>query len=158
MIQPHTLLKDPGHLLALGMGAGCAPVAPGTFGTLAALPWCWLAWQYLPLNAYITLTVFISLLGIWLCGRTAHALGVHDHGAIVWDEWAGLLITMTAAPRQWYWLVAGFVLFRLFDIVKPWPVSLADKKIHGGLGIMLDDVLAALYALLILQLLIRFSQ
>ena len=152
-VKPISLLKDPGHFLALGFASGCAPMAPGTFGTLAAVPLCWLALQ-LPAPWYAGLTLVLVLLGIYLCGRTAQALGAHDHPAIVWDELAGFFLTMLAAPKGWYWLVLGFVLFRLFDILKPWPVSLADRNLEGGFGIMADDILAGAYAWLVLQLIV----
>jgi phosphatidylglycerophosphatase A len=148
---PATLLGDPGHFLALGLGSGCAPLAPGTFGTLAAVPLCGLALQ-LPLLWYVSLTFALSLFGVYLCDRTAQALGGHDHPAIVWDEFCGLFVTMLAAPKGGYWLALGFVLFRVFDILKPWPVSVADRKLRGGFGIMADDILAGVYAWLSLQL------
>ena len=150
-VKPITLLKDPGHFLALGFGAGCAPLAPGTFGTLIAMPFCWLALR-LPLSLYAGLTLLMALLGVYLCKRTSHALGGQDHPAIVWDEFVGLFLTMLAAPPGWYWLLLGFVLFRFFDILKPWPVSVADQNLKGGFGIMMDDILAAVYAWLVLQL------
>jgi len=97
----------------------------------------------------------LTVLGIWLCQVTSRDLGVHDHAGIVWDEIVGYLITMIAIPATWPWVVAGFVLFRLFDIIKPWPIGWADRHVHGGLGIMLDDVLAAVYAGLIMQVLLH---
>jgi phosphatidylglycerophosphatase A len=95
--------------------------------------------------------VFFAI-GVWLCHGTARDLGLADHPGIVWDEIVGYLITMTAAPAGWTWIVLGFVLFRLFDIWKPWPISWLDRNIKGGLGIMLDDALAGTYACLVLQL------
>lgn len=142
--------RNPVHFLAMGFGSGCAPKAPGTFGTLAALPLYW--WlQGLALPAYLLLTVLAFSVGIWLCGRTSRDLGIHDHPGIVWDEIVGYFVTMTAAPPGWSWIIAGFVLFRLFDIVKPWPIAWVDKRISGGFGIMFDDVLAGIYAWLTLQ-------
>ncbi|WJW76224.1 phosphatidylglycerophosphatase A [Thiohalobacter sp. IOR34] len=146
---PPRLLRDPGHLLALGFGSGLAPVAPGTFGTLAAIPLWWLGSQ-LSLSLYLGLLLLLSLLGIWLCGRTARALGVHDHPAIVWDEFAGFLLTMAWAPAGWIWLLLGFGLFRLFDIWKPWPIRFLDRRLGGGLGIMLDDLLAGAFAAVVI--------
>ena len=93
-----------------------------------------------------------ALVGIKICNATAKSLGVHDHGAIVWDEFVGFWITMIAAPAGWQWILAGFVLFRFFDIVKPWPINWLDKHVDGGLGIMLDDILAGLMAFLCIQL------
>lgn len=120
-------------------------------GTLAAIP-LYLLLASLPLWGYLLALLLVSVVGVWLCGESSRRLGVHDHGGIVWDEFAGFLLTMTAAPQGWVWIVAGFVLFRLFDIWKPWPVRVADRKVHGGLGIMLDDWLAGIYAWILLQL------
>ncbi|WP_027858985.1 phosphatidylglycerophosphatase A family protein [Marinobacterium jannaschii] len=150
---PASVWRNPIHFLAFGLGSGAAPFAPGTFGTLAAIiPWFWLNTLSLPL--YLLLIVVATLVGIWLCGRTADDIGVHDHGGIVWDEFVGFWITMIAAPAGWGWLLTGFVLFRLFDILKPWPIRWADKKVSGGWGIMLDDILAGIYAFLLLQLIV----
>ncbi len=150
---PEGFLKNPIHLLALGFGTGCAPKMPGTIGTLVGvlfyLPMVYLSWPI-----YIGVTIVLFLLGIWLCEVTANDLGVHDHGGIVWDEILGFLITMTAVPSDWRFVVLGFVLFRLFDIWKPWPISWLDSKVSGGLGIMVDDVLAGIYALIVLQIII----
>ncbi len=148
--RPQPRLTDPVHFLACGFGSGLAPKAPGTFGTLAALPLWWLV-QDLPLAAYLGLVALLFALGVYLCGRTAQDLGVHDHGGIVWDEIVGYLLTMAAAPPGWGWVLVGFLLFRLFDIVKPWPIRWVDARVTGGLGIMADDVLAAGFAWLLLQ-------
>ncbi len=145
------LLLNPVHLLSLGLGSGCAPKAPGTMGTLVGvlfyLPLQLLAWPY-----YLAVLVLLCLAGIWLCGRTASALGVHDHPAIVWDEIVGYLLTMLAAPKGWLWIMLGFVLFRVFDIWKPWPIGLLDKRLKGGFGVMADDLLAAIFSLTIIQI------
>jgi phosphatidylglycerophosphatase A len=138
-------LRNPLHLLAFGFGSGLAPIAPGTFGTLVALP-LYLLIEDLPLPAYLTLVLGGVLLGIWICGRTSRDLAVHDHSGIVWDEMIGYLLTMTFAPAGWQWVVIGFLLFRLFDILKPWPIRWFDRQVPGGFGIMFDDLLAALYA------------
>lgn len=148
---PPRLLRNPLHLLALGFGSGLAPVAPGTCGTLAAVPFYLLLAQ-LELSWYLLAVAAAFGCGVYICGYTSAALGVHDHGSIVWDEFVGFWIAMIAVPSSWPWIVAGFVLFRLFDIVKPWPVKIADKRVKGGFGIMLDDVLAGLYALACLHL------
>ena len=148
---PPSVWRNPVHFLAFGLGAGAAPVAPGTFGTLAAVP-LYLLLAPLPLWGYLLAVGLISLLGIWLCGRTSRDLGVHDHPGIVWDEFAGFLLSMTAAPAGWPWLLGGFVLFRLFYILKPWPIGWIDRRVHGGLGIMLDDLLAGVLAAACLQL------
>jgi phosphatidylglycerophosphatase A len=147
---PAQFWKNPVHLLAVGFGSGAAPYAPGTFGTVAAVP-LYLVLHWLPLPWYLGATLLSFLLGIWLCGATARDLGVHDHSGIVWDEFVGYLVTMTAAPAGWIWVAAGFVLFRFFDVVKPWPIHWADRQVSGGLGIMLDDVLAGAYSLACLQ-------
>lgn len=143
-------LLNPIHLLAFGFGSGLSPKAPGTAGTVVALL-LYLPLSQLSLPLYLALTIVATLVGIWLCGVTSRDLGVHDHGGIVWDEFAGFWITMIAAPAGCLWLLLGFVLFRALDILKPWPIKWVDKKIHGGLGIMLDDVLAGIMAALCLQ-------
>ncbi|QJD72020.1 phosphatidylglycerophosphatase A [Marinobacterium sp. LSUCC0821] len=147
---PASIWRNPIHFLAFGLGSGAAPKAPGTFGTLAAIP-LWLLFADLPILSYIALIVVASLVGIWLCGQTSKDLGVHDHGGIVWDEFVGLWITYIALPEGWVWVLFGFLLFRLFDIWKPWPIGWADSKVSGGLGIMLDDILAGFMALGVLQ-------
>ncbi len=147
-----SLLHNPVQFLAFGFGSGLAPKAPGTFGTLAAVP-LFLLLSHGPLSFYLGFLLVALLAGVYWCGRTARELGVHDHPGIVWDEVVGFLVTMFAAPAGWTWLVAGFVLFRLFDILKPWPIRWVDRRVQGGLGIMLDDVLAGLGAALALYLL-----
>lgn len=148
-------LKKWYQFLALGFGSGLSPKAPGTFGTLAAVPLVLvLMWAG---NVYLLAFVIVgSVLGVYLCGQTARDIGEHDHGAIVWDEIIGYGITMLWAPLHWQTLLLGFVLFRLFDIVKPWPISWFDKNVHHGAGIMLDDIVAGIAALVSLQLLIPF--
>ncbi len=142
--------KNPVHWLALGFGTGLAPVAPGTFGSLAAFPLFWFM-QPLSYGIYLGLVLLFAILGIWLCDRTARDFGVHDHGAIVWDEVVGMLIAMFALPTDWRWYLAAFLLFRFFDILKPWPIKWLDRRVGGGFGIMIDDVLAGLFALAVLQ-------
>lgn len=105
----------------------------------------------LSLPSYLAVLAVAIVAGVWLCGRTSRDLGVHDHGGIVWDEFAGFWLTMVAAPSGWGWIIAGFLLFRLFDILKPWPISWLDRRVHGGLGIMLDDLVAGAFAWMILQ-------
>lgn len=144
-------LKNPVHFLAMGFGSGCSPKMPGTMGTLVGVV-LYLLLQNLDLLTYGIVTLVLFCIGIWLCGRTSRDFGVEDHPAIVWDEIVGYLATMLAAPDGWLWAAAGFVLFRFFDISKPWPVNWADKRVSGGLGIMLDDLIAAIYAFLILQI------
>jgi len=151
--QQANVWRNPIHFFAFGFGSGLAPFAPGTFGTLVAIP-IYLLMSSLPLMTYIALTVVLFVMGVWLCQVTAKDMGVHDHGGIVWDEIVGYLITMIAVPSGWMWVILGFVLFRLFDITKPWPIRQVDRQMGGGLGIMFDDVLAAFYAWLLIQLLI----
>ncbi|HYN77149.1 MAG TPA: phosphatidylglycerophosphatase A [Lamprocystis sp. (in: g-proteobacteria)] len=133
------------HWIAFGLGSGLVPWAPGTFGTIAAIP-LYLILALLPLGGYLVALAVVIVLGVWACDRTARDLGDQDPGAIVWDEFAGLLVTLAGAPAGWGWVVAGFVLFRGFDILKPWPISWLDRRLTGGLGIMLDDLAAGLAA------------
>jgi len=145
------MLRSPMHLLSLGFGSGLSPHAPGTMGTLVAVP-MYLLLSRLDLIVYLMVILGGFVLGIYACQYTSKALGVHDHSGIVWDEIIGYWITMIAIPAlTWQWILAGFVLFRFFDIVKPWPVNLADKHLSGGFGIMFDDVLAGLYAFACIQ-------
>jgi len=143
-------LTNPIQFLALGFGSGLAPKAPGTFGTLAAVPLFLLMSSLAPLT-YALLVLVVCISGVYICGKAASDVGVHDHGAIVWDEFAGFFITMFMIPVTWQSVLVGFILFRIFDIIKPWPISIADKKLTGGFGIMFDDVLAGLFALVIMH-------
>ena len=150
-LKPKDIIFHPIHFLSLGFGSGLSPFAPGTAGTLLAVL------LYIPLASfslwnYIAVLVIGSLLGIYLCGETSKKLGGHDNPAIVWDEFLGYWVTMLFAPSGWIWIVVGFILFRLFDIWKPWPISVIDHKVKGGFGIMLDDLVAGVYALVVLQL------
>jgi phosphatidylglycerophosphatase A len=142
-------LKDPVVFIAMGLGSGLSPKAPGTAGTLLTVPLVYFLQQQ-SLLIYSLVTLFVLLTGSWVCGYAAEKLKVHDHSGIVYDEVAGFLITMFMVPAGWELMLAGFVLFRFFDAVKPWPISWLDKNVHGGLGIMLDDVLAGLISLLCL--------
>ena len=139
------------HWIAFGGGAGLAPRAPGTAGTAVAVP-IYVAMAGGPLAMYLVAVALVVAVGIWACGRTARELGVHDHPGIVLDEVAGFLVTMTALPLDWRWIVAGFVVFRILDIAKPWPISLFDRRVRGGFGIMLDDVIAGAFACAALHL------
>jgi len=150
------ILKNPVHFLAFGFGAGLSPKAPGTVGTLVAIP-IYVLLAGLALHWYLAVLVVSFAAGIWLCGRTAHDLGVHDHGGIVWDEFVGYWITMILVPVTWYWVLAGFIAFRVFDILKPFPIGWLDRKVGGGLGIMVDDVIAGVYAAFVIQLLLVFT-
>ncbi len=153
---PSSVWRNPIHFLACGFGSGAAPVAPGTFGTLAAIP-IYLLLEPLPIWVFLAITMLLFLVGIGICEQTAKDFGVHDHGGIVWDEIVGYLVTMIGAPKGWLWVIAGFVLFRFFDIVKPWPIRHLDYEISGGLGIMVDDVMAGFYAAASLYLLASFG-
>ena len=153
MNPKNTVWKNPVHFLAFGFGSGLSPKAPGTTGTIAAIPF-FLLMQPLSLPVYLLIVAVACLTGFWLCGKTAEDLGVHDHPGIVWDEFCGFWITMIAAPPGWSWIIIGFILFRIFDVWKPWPIRLLDKKVHGGFGIMIDDVLAGFFSWLIIQLLV----
>ncbi len=142
--------RRPHHWLAYGFGSGLVPRAPGTAGTLAAVP-LYLLLQPLPLAWYLATLLVLLLVGVWACDRTARELNAHDPSAIVWDEIVGFLLTMTAAPEGWLWLVLGFALFRFFDILKPWPIRELDRRVKGGLGVMLDDLAAGVMAWVVLQ-------
>jgi len=144
-VKAGQVFGDPVHFFAFGFGAGLAPVAPGTFGTLVAVP-IELALRPLGMGVRVTVVLVVCALGVWLCGESARRLGAHDHPGIVWDEIAGYLLAMLAAPPGWPWVIAGFLLFRLFDILKPWPIRELDHGIGGGTGIMLDDIVAGLFA------------
>ena len=139
------LFKHPAHFLSLGFGSGLSPIIPGTAGTLAAIP-IYLLMEPLSLVWYLFAVAVMSIVGFWICGFTTRALGVPDHGSIVWDEIVGYLITMAALPPGWLWMVLGFFLFRVLDILKPWPISWVDRNMKGGIGIMLDDILAGVLA------------
>lgn len=143
------------HFLVFGLGSGLARKAPGTWGTLAAVPFCVLMWWFLPAWKLAAVLVILAGVGVALCNEVARDLGVHDHGGIVWDEWVGYGISLIALPQVWFSPLAAFVLFRALDILKPWPISWCDQHIHGGLGIMLDDVLAGVVTCIILNLLWR---
>ncbi len=150
------VFTNPVHFLAFGFGSGLAPKAPGTFGTLMAIPLYWLM-QSQPLTLYLAIVLVVCVTGVWICDKSSEWLGVHDHSGIVWDEFAGFFITMIAAPQGWVWILVGFLLFRLFDVLKPWPISILDKKMKGGLGIMIDDIVAGIFALICLQLIHHFG-
>lgn len=147
---PPGFWTSPLHWLAFGFGSGASPLAPGTAGTLVAVLLYCLAARLSP-GIYLALTAVMFIAGIGICGATARKLGLHDHGGIVWDEITGFFVTMLALPAEWIWVVSGFLLFRLLDIWKPWPIGWLDRQVSGGLGIMLDDLVAGLYASLALQ-------
>ncbi|ABQ56478.1 TPA: phosphatidylglycerophosphatase A [Legionella pneumophila] len=145
--------QDPVYFIAFGFGSGLMSIAPGTWGTLAAIPL-----YLLMINAhwsiYLLWTALAFALGVWVSDRVTEDLGVHDYKGIVWDEVVGYLLTMFLAPKGISWMLIGFILFRIFDIWKPQPIRMIDQRVHGGLGIMLDDVLAAVPAWCIMQILV----
>jgi phosphatidylglycerophosphatase A len=153
---PVAALRDPVHLLALGFGSGLAPVAPGTFGSVVGLVFG-LATLHLGWWFALGAAVVVTIAGVWICGESARRLGVHDHPAIVWDEVAGMMIVLLAAPASWAGIALAFGLFRLLDVWKPWPIRQIDHGMRGGLGIMLDDVMAALMAVALLALLKTYT-
>ena len=149
-------LRDPVHLLALGFGTGLAPFAPGTFGSLVGLAFA-LARAHQGWGWKLAAIALAGTEGVRICGESARRLGVHDHPAIVWDEVVGMMIAMLAAPAAWWGAPLAFALFRLFDIAKPWPIREIDHGMSGGAGIMLDDVLAGLFAALVLMIVGYFT-
>ena len=151
-IPPRTVFLNPACFMALGAGAGLAPRAPGTFGTLVGIPLLFLMPQHVGLNLLVIAVLFA--VGVWCCDVCAKELGVHDHPGIVWDEVVGYLLVMVAVPRTLLFVVLGFILFRFFDILKPWPIKVVDQNVHGGFGIMVDDVVAAVFAAIVLQIIV----
>ncbi len=139
------LFAHPAHFLALGFGAGLSRRAPGTVGTLVGFPVYWLLAQ-LPEVMFWPLLLLLFLLGVWACERAGVALGVHDHGSIVWDEIVAFSLVLAVTPATLPWALTAFLLFRLFDICKPFPIAYCDRNVKGGFGAMLDDVLAGAYA------------
>jgi phosphatidylglycerophosphatase A len=142
--------RQPAHIIALGAGAGLAPAAPGTVGTLLAFPLYWLLAAFSTSTMALALLGAAFLLGIWACGATGRALGVADHGAMVWDEIVAFAVVLVFTPSGWEWQLGAFLLFRFFDIVKPPPIRYFDRRLKNGFGVMFDDLLAAGYTLLVL--------
>ena len=142
------LLSHPAHFIALGFGAGLAPVAPGTFGTLVAIPLALVLRAYAPDTVFLATIIILLVIGIWACGVTGRDLGVPDHGAIVWDEVVAFLLVLYFVGDSWLKIAIAFLLFRLFDIVKPPPIRQLDAAMKNGTGVMVDDLLAAVYTLL----------
>jgi phosphatidylglycerophosphatase A len=146
------LFQHPAHFIAFGFGTGLAPKAPGTVGTLLGLPLFWLVAAAAPdLPNQIVLIVAAFVLGVWASARAGRALGVADHGGIVWDEIVAFALVLLFTPADWTWIAIAFALFRLFDILKPWPIRLADTRLKNGFGVMFDDLLAAAYAIAALK-------
>lgn len=144
------VLAHPGHFIAFGFGVGLVPWAPGTFGTLLALPLYHGLALVLDERAMLIFVAACLAVGVWACQVSGRRLGVHDHGGMVWDEIAAFMLVLWFVPANWTWQVAAFALFRLFDIVKPPPIRNLDRGIRNGFGVMLDDIVAAFYALLCL--------
>ena len=147
------LFQHPANFLALGFGTGLAPKAPGTFGTLVGLPLYWL----MSSNAFYVQLILISaafMIGIYFCDVAGKSIGVSDHGSIVWDEIVAMMLVLTITPNHWLWWIVAFIIFRLFDIWKPFPISLCDAKLKGGFGVMFDDLLAAIYAMITIKLIL----
>ena len=140
------LLSHPAHFIALGFGSGLAPAAPGTFGTLAGLALYWLLALIAPPLVIAFLAIPAFFLGVWACERTGRDLGVQDHGAMVWDEIVAFLPLAALASSSLMLQAVAFVLFRLFDIWKPYPIRLVEKNVKGGMGVMVDDLMAGAYA------------
>lgn len=144
----------------VGFGSGLIPKAPGTFGSAFALLFVPI-WLAIGLSASVMVMIIMSLIGIYICDKTAELMGVHDDGRIVWDEFAGQSITflpvLYLGQMNWLWLLIGFALFRLFDVWKPWPIRVIDRQVGGGFGIMLDDIIAGLWAALCIWLYFYFT-
>ena len=145
--------RNPWTFIACGFGIGTLPLMPGTYATLTSVA-LYLVLVKLPLIAYLVIIFILNAVGVWLCAKVNHAFGTDDHPAAVWDEIASFPIVMITVPCTWYYLLLGIILFRVFDIWKPGPIGWVDKNIHGGLGVMLDDVLAAVASWAILQIII----
>ncbi len=145
--------QDPAYFVAFGFGSGLLPKIPGTYGTLASIPLYLILSHFSP-TAYIVITLLAFVAGVFICDKVSRDLGVHDYSGIVWDEFVGYFLTMFLAPPGEIWMMIGFVLFRIVDIWKPYPISLIDKHVKGGFGIMIDDVIAALFAWVVMRLLI----
>jgi phosphatidylglycerophosphatase A len=143
------LLRHPAHLIAFGFGAGLAPAAPGTWGTLLALPVYWMVSPLLDPIGFLMMVAVLLALGIWACEVTGRAIGVSDHGGMVWDETVAFLLVLYFVPAALPWQAAAFLLFRLFDILKPPPIRYYERTFRNGFGVMLDDLVAAFYTLLV---------
>ena len=152
---PKTVWSNPLHFIAFGFGSGTIPFAPGTFGTLIAIPF-YLMMEPLPVWLYALITFLLTLGSIYVCDKTSRDINIEDHQGMCLDEVIGFLVTMIGAPAGWIWIAMGFVFFRLFDIVKPWPIRTIDARLTGGLGMILDDVLAGLMSCVLLQIIKLF--
>lgn len=149
------LFSHPAHFIALGFGAGLAPVAPGTWGTLIGFPLYFALAYWLGDVGTLLAAVPLFLLGIWACGRTGRDMGIPDHSGMVWDEIVAFVVILAFLPEGLHWQVLAFFLFRFFDVLKPPPIREVDRHWKGGFGVMFDDIIAAFYALLVLALVTR---
>jgi phosphatidylglycerophosphatase A len=150
------LLRHPAHFIALGFGTGLVPVAPGTFGTLLAVPVFAILSLWLPQLSLFGVIVVLFGIGVWACERTARDLGIADHGSMNWDELVAFTLVLLMTPAGWAWQAFAFVAFRFFDIVKPPPIRYFERSLKGGMGVMFDDVIAAFYALLLIAVVKQF--
>jgi phosphatidylglycerophosphatase A len=154
-IDWHFVIAHPAHTIAFSFGAGLMPIAPGTFGTLAAMPlYVFLRGMF---SSVLLLLVWfmLVLIGIWACEKVARQIGVKDYGGVCWDETVAFLAVLYVVPDTWFWWGLAFVLFRLFDITKPYPIAYFDSRIKNGFGVMLDDLLAALYTVVVLAVVLH---
>ena len=142
-------MANPSAFLAFGLGSGLSPKAPGTVGTVAALLPA-IALVQLPMVWALAVVVLAFVIGVVICEWTGRELGVHDHGGLVWDEFVGMWLVLLFVPIHWAWWLAAFVAFRVFDVIKPWPIRWVDSRVKGGFGVMIDDVIAAIFALAVL--------
>lgn len=154
---PKKVWRNPFYFIAFGFGAGTIPYAPGTFGTLMAIPF-FILLNTFTLPIYVTLVGAIVIFSIILSDQISKKLQIHDHPGMCLDEFCGFFITMTNAPMSWAWILFGFILFRFFDIVKPWPIRFLDENIGGGLGMILDDIVAGLFSMIIIQIMLYAIQ
>jgi phosphatidylglycerophosphatase A len=156
MIPPHPGLKfafaHPAHFIALGFGAGASRIAPGTVGTLVAFPLWWLIRPGYGPIAILAIAAVLFVVGVWACERTGRSLGVADHSAMCWDEVVAFLAMLALIPEEPYWQMAGFFLFRAFDVIKPPPIRILERRFKGGFGVMVDDLAAAGFALVVLAI------
>jgi len=143
------VISRPAHAIAFGFGAGLAPVAPGTFGTLLALPLFWLIHPRIGPGEYLLGVALLFGLGVWACDATGRAMGAADHGGMVWDETVAFLLVLFFVPASLSLQAIAFLVFRLFDILKPPPIRYYDRTFKNGFGVMFDDLIAAFYTLLV---------
>ncbi|WP_369683397.1 phosphatidylglycerophosphatase A [Nitrosomonas communis] len=158
MISPtwRFITSRPVYFLAFGIGTGLSPKAPGTVGTLVGYPLYFLMIAYLPFEVVMRVLAVMYLIGIWICDVAGKAVGLADHPGIVWDEIVAMALVLCYSPQNIYGYIGAFVAFRLFDIIKPWPINLIDERMKNGHGVMLDDLLAAGYSIALIQLVIYF--